>query len=662
MDQNAWRELKMRILLLIALASRLMATSYYVANSGSDGNNGTTTSTPWQHISKVNAFAPGAVESGGLFVNNAETGNTSQFSSVTQAGSSTFTATGGSAIHGNDGFVPLSDGTNFTYGTKTITAAATVFARFYIYVPSAWTESANFNSSYILSLNSGATVRAHVYIQQQSAGVYQLHGQLNCCSFSNFGTSNLSVNAVHYVEIEFVSNASTGGIQFWVDGTSQGSIFNQNTGSQSIDTIQMGMISQNPFTNGASVALDDLKAATSGPIGIYSSGLGTSTGDTFFLNRGDAWTENLVPSCQGTDGTHMLSFDAFGSGAAPVINGTGAYGIDLNALSYVSVKNIEVTASANSGIRLSGGTTGDVVQNNYVHDTGGAGFLAEIVLNGTTSANVSSNFVYSKQTSTEATYGILITGSGSVATNSNTIASNTLTGLLAAGIRVDAQSGTAPQSNVIQGNDISHVSIGAAEAGIVFNGAGTGNSATQNFIYNNGTASRAAAAVIVSSSSPVSITFNLAQSNTGGCISITGAGAHTIYQNTCFNNNVQSGDSGELSLSSSAASDNVRDNLFWATPGKHILLATAGAVTGHTIDYNLFFGGQASPFGWAGTDYTYTAWQTAATQSAHGVNSNPLLADPQTSNFTLGSSSPALAAGVFIAAVSTANPPNIGAK
>src|ERR1017187_7478016 len=42
------------ILLCLALCSLTYATTYYVANAGSDSNNGTSTGTPWQTISKVN--------------------------------------------------------------------------------------------------------------------------------------------------------------------------------------------------------------------------------------------------------------------------------------------------------------------------------------------------------------------------------------------------------------------------------------------------------------------------------------------------------------------------------------------------------------------------------------------------------------------------------
>src|ERR1039458_4466021 len=65
-SQRSWQSLGLRchrrgrcllILILILLARPLLATTYYVDNCvtvGSDSNNGTSTSTPWLTINKVN--------------------------------------------------------------------------------------------------------------------------------------------------------------------------------------------------------------------------------------------------------------------------------------------------------------------------------------------------------------------------------------------------------------------------------------------------------------------------------------------------------------------------------------------------------------------------------------------------------------------------------
>ena len=49
--------------LLLITMSRIFAVTYYVSNTGRNTNNGTTTSTPWQTIAKVNAgnYAAGTI-------------------------------------------------------------------------------------------------------------------------------------------------------------------------------------------------------------------------------------------------------------------------------------------------------------------------------------------------------------------------------------------------------------------------------------------------------------------------------------------------------------------------------------------------------------------------------------------------------------------------
>ncbi len=46
----------MRFILLFLITLPLQATNYYIAAGGSDSNAGTSTGSPWQHISKVNSF------------------------------------------------------------------------------------------------------------------------------------------------------------------------------------------------------------------------------------------------------------------------------------------------------------------------------------------------------------------------------------------------------------------------------------------------------------------------------------------------------------------------------------------------------------------------------------------------------------------------------
>src|SRR5262245_58349664 len=49
------------LVVLISLSLNVQATNYYVSTSGNDANNGTSPSTPWKTIAKVNnrTFLPG---------------------------------------------------------------------------------------------------------------------------------------------------------------------------------------------------------------------------------------------------------------------------------------------------------------------------------------------------------------------------------------------------------------------------------------------------------------------------------------------------------------------------------------------------------------------------------------------------------------------------
>jgi hypothetical protein len=91
--------------------------------------------------------------------------------------------------------------------------------------------------------------------------------------------------------------------------------------------------------------------------------------------------------------------------------------------------------------------------------------------------------------------------------------------------------------------------------------------------------------------------------------------------------------------------------------------------SGNVYTYNAF-GPEASNFiEWVARSYysTYAAWEAATgncgtTGCSHSMQSDPLFTNPSSGDFTLQAGSPAMGAGVYIHGVSTANPPNIGAK
>jgi hypothetical protein len=56
-------------------------------------------------------------------------------------------------------------------------------------------------------------------------------------------------------------------------------------------------------------------------------------GDSILFRRGDVWNESLVPPSSGTSG-NAIAFDAYGSGAAPVL--TGYYSVPSSAWVFVT--------------------------------------------------------------------------------------------------------------------------------------------------------------------------------------------------------------------------------------------------------------------------------------------------------------------------------------
>src|SRR6476646_11084968 len=112
-----------------------------------------------------------------------------------------------------------------------------------------------------------------------------------------------------------------------------------------------------------------------------------------------------------------------------------------------------------------------------------------------------------------------------------------------------------------------------------------------------------------------------------------GGGTFNINaRNNLFQNNGVSGSSAEMSLTTLTT---------WAS------------------DYNLVWHAAGGNFMYGGGFMNWATWKsTIAPNDANSSNADPLL----NGDYTLQAGSPAIAAGIFIAGISTANPPNIGAK
>jgi parallel beta-helix repeat protein len=133
-----------------------------------------------------------------------------------------------------------------------------------------------------------------------------------------------------------------------------------------------------------------------------------------------------------------------------------------------------------------------------------------------------------------------------------------------------------------------------------------------------------------------------------------GGGVNHIDNNIFYENN--------YGIRMEGGRNTVNNSIFFGT-GANTWTYIKQITGSYSGDYNLFFGASS---GWTwnnGSDIaTMGTWRIASSQDAHSLNSDALFTNPGLADFTLKSGSPAIGAGVYIAGVSTANPPNIGAK
>lgn len=183
------------------------------------------------------------------------------------------------------------------------------------------------------------------------------------------------------------------------------------------------------------------------------------------------------------------------------------------------------------------------------------------------------------------------------------------------------------------------------------NSSGIGNIARYNITYNNGLFDQGIGIGIQGSpTASIRIYYNLIYGIYGTCVMIGGGIGHIVYNNTCHGRLGKIYSNTGIQFALDAANCIVRNNIFYASEGTTILQGLVGAVTGHTIDYNTYYGGGATPFYWAGNK-SFAAYKTASSQDANSVNNDPLFTDLAGLDFTLQAGSPSKDTGVDVSLI-----------
>lgn len=387
-------------------------TNFYVSNSGSDSNNGLTTSTPWQHVSKVNSSTFSACST--INFNGGQNFTDAQLtvpSSGTSSCPLTFTSYG-------TGRATLKPG---GASTPTVTIADKSFITF---------NNINFDGtgttggSYAgVSISSSSGTKSNIIITNftlsgySSAGLY-IFGTTGGAGYSNVTISNFTIS----------SNAGEGLGTFTTDTA--------GVKDHSNITYQNGTISSNAHngayisgTNGGLmdhlVAFSNGASATAGPVGIWAFESNAIT-----IQFSESYSNSSANSLDG-DG-----FDLDGGMTNSVIQycySHGNLGAGFQAISYAGVtwanNTIRYNISENDGTRGSGNIYGGIT----IFNNGGTSL---------TGIEVYNNTIYSNQTSTL----VNVTDSGATGHIANNILQSATAPLL-------TTNATNPTSLLFTGND-----------------------------------------------------------------------------------------------------------------------------------------------------------------------------------------------------------------
>jgi hypothetical protein len=247
---------------------------------------------------------------------NAETGDTTQFTSIVENGGNTFGVTSSNPLHGTKSYKLLYGGSSgATYAVKDFVTDqnSSQWIRFYIYIPS----STKFNLSWdVIRLCNFYTAADDLVacfgISFTSNVASRWMGGFRY-SYSYIDT-NFSLDTLHYVELNYVRNAGIGGIDIYVDGILIYSDMLNDSSGYYAAKVRLGDLSGNSSPDsGGYIIFDDLKGATT-QIGAYqdsSQSISVSIEESTSMADGDTiiTSHSLVlnESMTGADSDSKLS-------------------------------------------------------------------------------------------------------------------------------------------------------------------------------------------------------------------------------------------------------------------------------------------------------------------------------------------------------------------
>jgi hypothetical protein len=329
------------------------------------------------------------------------------------------------------------------------------------------------------------------------------------------------------------------------------------------------------------------------------------------------------------------------------------YAIDVNGQNYVTVQNLELEQAQYACLIFQGGSTNFLASGNTVtrcspnpfvfYYLWGAGIQAHGASNGRITGNKVSN-----------SYNDIVLTSYDPTTPVNTsyirVDSNVVSSAGCAGIRMDfkAAANNTVEYNFATGNGL----LLQGCAGFYTWDTGPGNIIRYNdsvLGYGSVAAYSGGAGYETDElSDSAQLYGNVGAFNAGGCIQFGGSN-QLVYNNTCYHNDeLGMAYYGELLFFPNASSETIKNNIFVASTGQNLIAGETGAITGHTLDYNLYNGGNSTPFVWGASSYNFANYKTASSQDAHSITTAPTFFNTTAGQLWLTAGSPGIAAGTAL--------------
>ena len=487
------------------------------------------------------------------------------------------------------------------------------------------------------------------------------------------GTTVFNVGTWYTVEAYYkAGDASTGGAQYWINGTSEGSSFTGNT-TQANNQPNRAYIGFNYGTNTGTIYFDNYKYGTS-YIGVTFPNVWQATATTqpsqVFFNGTRGTQVDSVGALTGVKQWYWASNILYIYSTSDPTTAYTSPGIEASVRStllttfnrnYLTIQDLELKNSAIStsgAVHINGSSSYDILQRLNVHDNDAyAGIYFET--SGAYNQVLNSTIYNTRHTAGDRGVGIISDNSGGyhtfsgntiysntanginlnqwAATSNNTIANNNIYNNGSSGISI----GTNCASNTIQNNIVySNGQLVGDRANIDLFQAGNNNIVRYNTTHDMHWISLDASGIRFDTltSTGNQAYYNVSYNDRTGITTLNCTHPVTIYNNSIYNSTVSG-----IEIHGATNSGTIIKNNIIHTAGTN-LIWNHDAI-GTTIDYNDYYPTTGTLFNWNETSYNFTNWKTNSSQDSNSINSDPKFTSTVTPDFHLQPTSPCRNAG-----------------